>query len=600
MRLLRVCLCFALATVVLGGSALTAAAKEPTSPITFALPPGSTPNYIFPLMNPVAASNANIFDLQYQLYRPLYWFGIDGRPSVNFRLSLGKPPTYSNGGRTVTIELNHYLWSDGVPVTNRDVEFWMNMVIANKDNWYGYTPGAFPDNVSGMNFPANTPNQFSITFNKAYNHTWVLSNELSQIIPMPQHAWDKTSSRGTVNDYDTTTSGAIQVYQFLDGQSTTLSTYATNPLWSVVDGPWKVAAYASSTGYTEFVRNDKYTGPGKPQIKYFAELPFTSDTSEFDALRAGSLDYGYLPIEDLDETAVLAKLGYKLHPWSVWGINYILDNFTNPQVGPLFKQLYFRQALQRLVNQPEMIKSILHGEGYPTYGPVPLRPTSAYVTTDETHNLYHYNVGIAKNLLASHGWKVRPDGVDTCIRPGTAAIDCGAGIKQGKVLEFTLQYTTGSAVFSAMMQVVRSAWSLAGIGVTLDPSAPSQVFSELSPCQPTTGFGCHWQLISYGSFGHSYTYSPNFYPTGDEIFAMGSGSDFNGYSNPTADKYIRATYVQPGLAPLFQYENYLAKQLPVIWLPNFYSQLSEIKSSLHGTLPQDPNLNIYPQYWTDS
>ena len=34
----------------------------------------------------------------------------------------------------------------------------------------------------------------------------------------------------------------------------------------------------------------------------------------------------------------------------------------------------------------------------------------------------------AKSLLTSNSWKVAPGGVTTCVKPGTAAGDCGAGI----------------------------------------------------------------------------------------------------------------------------------------------------------------------------
>ena len=61
--------------VVKGGSA------------TFAMLPGSVPNYIFPMWSPVYASTANAFD--FFLYKPLYWPGIGQNPVMNPRLSLG-------------------------------------------------------------------------------------------------------------------------------------------------------------------------------------------------------------------------------------------------------------------------------------------------------------------------------------------------------------------------------------------------------------------------------------------------------------------------------------------------------------------------------
>ena len=146
-------------------------------------------------------------------------------------------------------------------------------------------------------YPASTPYTFSLTFKQAYSHTWLLYNQLSEIIPVPQHAWDKTSTSSPVGNYDTTTKGAQAVWSFLSAQNAKQSTYATNPLWAVVDGPWKLTGYTGSGGTVTFSANDSYFA-GKPHLSKFEELPFTSDTAEYNALRAGLVDYGYVPTED--------------------------------------------------------------------------------------------------------------------------------------------------------------------------------------------------------------------------------------------------------------------------------------------------------------
>ena len=91
------------------------------------------------------------------LYRPLYWFGNDNSPSIDYSYSLGRAPVFSDGDRTVTVTLNHYEWSDGEGVTSRDIEFWMNLMFAEKDHWCDYTPGYFPDNVASVRSPARRP-----------------------------------------------------------------------------------------------------------------------------------------------------------------------------------------------------------------------------------------------------------------------------------------------------------------------------------------------------------------------------------------------------------------------------------------------------------
>ena len=38
-----------------------------------------------------------------------------------------------------------------------------------------------------------------------------------------------------------------KIFNFLTAQAKSLSTYATNPLWQVVDGPYKLTAYNPTT-----------------------------------------------------------------------------------------------------------------------------------------------------------------------------------------------------------------------------------------------------------------------------------------------------------------------------------------------------------------
>ena len=101
-------------------------------------PPSQTPNYIFPFMDPSVSTNQNLFDFTYLMYRPLYWFGVGRQPVINTSLSLASTPTFS--GQNVTITLKHYMWSNGTPVTAQDVVFWINMMRAVPQHWFGSVP----------------------------------------------------------------------------------------------------------------------------------------------------------------------------------------------------------------------------------------------------------------------------------------------------------------------------------------------------------------------------------------------------------------------------------------------------------------------------
>jgi peptide/nickel transport system substrate-binding protein len=574
-----------------GGSSGTAAQTRVNGgTATVALTPGDQFDYILPLLDDEDATGANIEYSEYLMWRPLYWFGGANSVGLDAKYSLADPATVttSAGHTTATIQLKPYRWSDGKPVTSRDVQFWFNVLSANKANWWGYTPGEFPDNVSS--FKVLSPSRFSITFKGDFSSAW-LYNELGQLIPIPQHAWDKESATGPVGNYDLTPAGARSVYAFLAQQNKVLSTYATNPLWQVVDGPFRISAYAASTGDATYVRNTHYSGPASGSIHALRVDSYTSDSAEFDALlSAGGIDYGYLPFNDAAQVSRVKSDGYSVQAWPAWGITYMSMNFASPQVGAIFDQLYVRQAMQHLINQAGYISSFLQGYGNPTYGPVPLVPSSKFVSSAEKQNPYPYNPPAAESLLRAHGWHIVPNGADVCTRPGTAADDCGANVPAGAKLSFSLQYSTGTQGVTEEVAAMQSAFSQAGIQLSLSSSSFDTVVGNDVPCSKS---GC-WQLNYYGQ---GWFFDPGYNdPDGSVLFASGGADNGGSYTNPTADSDM-SKLTSGGYPALYDYENYLAKQLPVLWMPQFDQQISAVSSKLKGVFPQDPDGNIYPENW---
>ena len=587
--------CFVIACTILGATGTGAAAGEAGrtatngGTATYAQQPGVSPNYIFPLQPLTYYGINNTVQFQYLFYRPLYWFGVGSRPILNEQLSLAYLPQYSDGGRSVTITLKHYRWSDGLPVTSRDVQFWMNLLKANKANWGGYVPGDFPDNVRG--FHIDSPSRFTMTLRAAYGSYWFTDDELSQITPIPQQTWDKVSSSSPDANYDFSNRGAVRVYAYLSDQAKSLSTYATNPIWKVIDGPWRLASYVPSTGYAAFVPNPQYSGPIRPRLSRFIEVPFTSDTAEFDALRGGQIDYGYLPIPDISQASFFKGKGYRVVPWILWQISDFGTNFTNPKIGPVLSQLYVRQAMQTLIDQPADVRDIYKGYAYPDYGPVPTEPPSPYTTPLERSGAYPYSPAKARTLLRSHGWTVRRNGVTTCARPGSGRGDCGAGVPRGRAMDFPLEYNTGDVAVAELMQSIKSSFSLAGINIELQPAPLNVAVAGAFPCNKKTGAGCSWAFNQSG-YWH---FGP--YPDGGPLFACGAGSNEGDYCNATNDANIGRTHTGSGLQPLYKYENFAVRNLPELFIPVPVNAISVIANRLHGTLPQNPFDGILPENW---
>ena len=566
--------------------------------VNFAEAPNQTPNYIFPLASGAYFSVANLSQFQSLMYRPLYMFGVGTNAQINYPLSLADPPVFSNNNQTVTITLKNYKWSDGEQLSSRDVIFWMNMLKANKSDWAAYVPGAFPDNVVSY----SAPNASTVVFNldKSYNPTWFTYNELSQIVPLPM-AWDVTSatsptpSPSAANLPDTTTAGATAVYTYLDSLSKNTATYTTNPIWSVVDGPWKLKTFTSQ-GKAVFVPNPQYSGPIKPTISEFVELPFTKDTAEYNVLRTGNgIDYGYIPFADVAQKSLLASQGYTFNPWILFSFDYWVINFNNPTVGPLFKQAYIRQALQSLVDQQAWISTFFKGYATPTYGPVPILPQNTFADATSRTNPYPFSITSVTSSLKSHGWTVTPGGTDTCTSPGTASNQCGAGIAAGMKLAFNFQYASGVQSTTQEMDAYKSAASQVGITLNVTSSTFNQVIANAAVCTPTQP-SCTWQMENWAG---GWTYAPDYYPTGGEIYQTGAGANYGSFSNPTVDSLIAQTHIASAASAqssLNTYQDAIIKNLPVIYQPNPYYVLSEIRTTLKG-VQQNAFGFLLPEEW---
>jgi peptide/nickel transport system substrate-binding protein len=586
------------------GSPSSAAVHVTKTSATFAEQPTVIPNYILPLASSQYFSAANIFQFQYLMYRPLYSFGTDGHVLLNDGLSLADAPVYSSGGRSVTITLKGWRWSDGSQITARDIQFWQNLVTANKAYWPAYVPGEYPDNVLRTTINPANPLQITFSLSQAYGSYFFTYNELSQITPLPQHLWDRKSATGPVGNYDETPAGANAVYAFLDSQSRSVSTYDTNPLWKVVSGPWKLKSM-DTAGNVSMVPNPEYGGTVKPALKEFDEVPFTQVSDEFNRLRsagsvaATSVDFGYVPAAEAAQQSALSRV-YAFRPWATWSINYVAENFTNPTSGPIFDQLYFRQAMQDLVDQRGLIEAAFLGHANPTYGPVPTTPSSQFLDTYERNNPYPYSPSSAASLLVSNGWTVKPGGVSTCARPGTGAGECGAGIKPGQAASFKLEYVSGTPTATEEMQRLVPDFALAGIQIKPAQAPLGTVLAAATPCAP--GAACAWDMAYWDT---AWIYAPDHYPSGDQLWActgsgasaVYAGSDVGGYCDPQAEADIAATESSNQLQPMFAYEDFVAKHLPVVWFPVQDYQLAEINLALKGTGPLDPLLHLYPESW---
>jgi peptide/nickel transport system substrate-binding protein len=557
--------------------------------------PATTPNFIFPMPPLANFTNANLYEFENLMYRPLYWFGTTGKPTVNFSKSLAKPPVFTNGDKTVTMTLVNQKWSDGEKLEARDVLFWMNLLKAEKAQWGGYVPGFFPDNVASMAMPAGpTGDTVRFVLTSSVNPTWFLYNELSQVIPLPI-AWDKTSTSApaptasSTSLPDATPAGAKSVYNFLVDQSKDISSYTTNPLWKIVDGPWSLTGFTTE-GEATFVPNPKYDGADPAYLAKFVEVPYTTDTSEFDTVESGTgaVQVGYVPSQDMPKLASVQSEGYSAFEWFAYQFNFMALNFESTAVAAIFKQFYIREALQEVINEPGWVKAYYDDVAAPVYGPVPTVPANTFADSYERSDPYPYNPAKAKALLTSHGWTVKPGGQTVCADPSK----CGAGIAAGEPLAFKVDYASGLVPITSSMADWKSvAAADLGVQISLRQESFDSVIGNDVPGVKT------WDVANWGG---GWSYGPDYYASGEELFQTGAGSNHGDYSSPEADALIKAT-TSVGEAnsqsSLDTYQDYIAKQLPVLFQPVAGTEQVVVKGLGGTVLTPNPFYSLDPEQW---
>lgn len=569
-----------------GGASGSASASSDS--INYALPANFTPNWILPI-GTAAHLNTNNGSIAAALWEPLVAFdGSTGAIGWNKKASIATGADFAKDGKSVTMTLGNRHWSDGKPITSRDVEFWYNVIKANKSQWASYSAGKAPDNWTSLKVV--DAQHFTLTFDRAYNNQWMLANQLSLIKPLPQHAWDRTSASGAVSDADRTPEGARKVWTFLNTAAKNISGYATDPLWKTVSGPYSVKSFSTS-GKVVLTAQKKYDGGEKANISTVNLLPFTTTDAEVNALRAKQVDYGYINATDLDQKDSFTNAGYTVKPWSGWAITYMPYNFENPKMGAVFKQLYARQAVQTSIDQDGLAKVIFNGTAVPGYGPIPQGQQSGFLSPDQKNNPYPFSNAKARELLTGHGW-TEQGGVMVCTRPGTSASQCGAGVAKGTKFQMQVLSQSGSTVTDNMMSAVQSSLAKSGIGFSIKTAPVNSVLSQTPPCTPGQSI-CSWQLSFFGTAGS--WYFPAF-PTGDSLFQTKGGSNFGSYSNPKVDQLISASTTSTSNTAVQEYSAEVAKDLPVIWLPEPDYQISVVKKGLGG-FAQDSLANFHPAQW---
>lgn len=527
-----------------GGNSTGASQPTKGGTIDYALPAQTNLNWFIPEFN---AANDSLYNDQLivQMYKPLLWINNDY--TINWNSSIANKITYNKQGTVYHVFLNKkWKWSDGTPVTSKDLMFSWNVVkAASASNapkpwpFVGVGTGDIPNGVQSV--VANNNYEVTFTLKKPANQQWFEYNGLMQLTPMPAHAWNKYTSMTQELKY--------------------LGNNAGNLMFDkVVDGPFEPVSATSSQSWV-LKPNPSYAGHKSTVNKLVFQFE-SSTTAEFSALKSGAINIGYLDASQLGSKSALTSQGDTMTPQYQFGIFWTEMNMwpTSPTKS-IFNQLYVRQALQMSMDNVGISKNIYKGYAVPLDGPIPTTPKTQFISSQLQTNPYPYNLQKAKKLLTSNGW-VEKNGVMT---------------KGNQKMNFTLMYVTGSTASTDATELLKEDWAKIGVQVTLKGEPFSTFISITSNPKDHS-----WDLAT----GSGWIYNgPGFYPSGGQLFASTAPSG-TGFSNPTEDQLIAATHLPYATAQLtmqhfFAYENYTAKILPFLWGQNV-GILSIVAPNVHN------------------
>ncbi len=618
--------------------------------ITFAEQVNKIPDFIFPIQGPRVFNTTNYQQFDYLMYRPLYWFSNAAKPTLNERLSLAYPPVFSSGDRVVTIKMKMWSWSNGEKVNAEDVAFWLNLVKIEgpQHRFAPYSATGIPADVSGVTIVS--PSVIRLTLYVPTNPSIFTDDELSQIVPLPA-AWDVDDqneppgqggcasagfSSVTLNAQNLPSSAGADaceaVYEFLAQQSgyepmanryerSAYLSFASDPIWQVVDGPWRLSAMMPP-GEAVFRPNNRYSGPVQAKVSEFVEIPFTSYDNELVALSLGQLSLGYLVlpppvynsgssgtgttttvtvpvtsssgqvVSNLSNSVILSEVhaGYRQIVNYDNNVDFAVYNFdqNGSLSGKLLRLPYVRKALQYLIDQNAIVKNVYGGFAKPTYNLIPGYNLVYGTPKYRDLPLYVYNQSKAVGILVSHGWKINKGGVDVCM----AKAGCGTSVPQGTQLQLQIEYLSGDMTIQDELELEAKSFAAAGIEMGLTPLSAGQLLANLGGCT-LRETSCDFSVAYFGGWSYALSYAP----TAKSLLDAGSSANASNFTNPNYQSLLSSLLSGTDSAAAKQYLSFLGNDLPVLYEPTPAEDLVQAKKDLTGFIGFGPSGAITPENW---
>ncbi len=480
--------------------------------------------------------------VQQTLFAPLFYS--DDKGVIHPGLA-SVVPTRANGGisadgRTYTFHLRPGLrWSDGAPLTARDVDFswrlWTNSKV---------TPPPFStlglDRIGGT---AISPDGLSITFLLVQPYTPFVTDWTDALQPLPRHILGKIAP-----------------------SSLAASTAATLP--KVGSGPFMLRDYRKGDRLV-VIRNPRYyqAAAGLPYLSSIVFRVVPQPSQVVQALHARTIDAAWLlPITDLGRLQRMAEVSVLPLPAANW--EAALINVRRS----LFKDVRVRRALEYGLNRAAERSTAWHGLASLLASDQP--PVSSAYAADIAP--YPYDPAKAGALLDAAGWHMGADGLRH---------------KGRQTLDFVYSSTLNNPWRQQDEAQALADYERLGIQLVIKNYPPGEFLSHLE----------HGQF-DVAEFAFDNALDPSDISSFGTHFVYPYGTNYGGYSNQEFDRLAvqEMTTVDPARrAALFhQAQKLLHDDVPALWL---YSpdNLAAISNRVHNYSPAPFSLDTWNcwQWW---
>lgn len=455
---------------------------------------------------------------------------------------LGTDYSWNADGTQLTITTREGVqWSDGTPMTARDVAFTFNQIIENPEfNSFGISGSAeaTDDSTAVITFPATSFVQ----------EAGILGN----MAIVPEHIWSQKPD--PVSDIN------------------------ANPVGT---GPYTVAS-VSPQSY-ELVANPNYWEEGKPTIDRVRYISLASADAASAALLAGEVDWmsSFFPgfQQLMDGQPDLAWVNTPALTTTLHTCANPALGCTGPQTDPAV-----RQAIYHAVDR-EQLNSLAFANFAEVPSPSLLIPgrDDRWISPDAPLASPTADVARATSILEAAGWVRGADGVYA---------------KDGQRLSLTVQVVSGYSDFISAIDAMTQQLAAAGIELTSTQLA----YNEWASNQTNGTFNLSMDSIGlFPSTDPYYTYARKYQTSTTAPVGQSAGSNNQSrYSNPVVDAAIAAAAATNDEA--VRAEQYAVIQAEIVrdmpYIPLVIgSTLTEFNTSRATGWPTEDNLFAFPATW---